>query len=56
MASADGPMTEEELEQAREGIREHFEEVREALAEDLGGEPEDYRYEGAATDSDSSSE
>jgi len=49
-------MTGEELKQAREGIREHFEEVRETLAENFGGEPEDYRFEGAITDADPSSE
>jgi hypothetical protein len=36
-------MTDEQFDQAREEIHELFEEVREALAEDLGGEPEDYR-------------
>ena len=36
-------MTDEAIEQARAEIKELFDEVREDLAEDLGGEPEDYR-------------
>jgi hypothetical protein len=36
-------MTDEELEQSREEIHELFTEVRETLAEDLGGDPDDYQ-------------
>jgi len=35
-------MTDEELETAKAEIEELREEVREALAEDLGGDPDDY--------------
>jgi len=42
MRETDEPMTDEEIEALREEIGELFEEVREDLAEDLGGEPEDY--------------
>ena len=36
-------MTDEELAEFKEAMEEQGEELREALAEDLGGEPEDYR-------------
>lgn len=36
-------MTEEELEDLEDAMEEQGEELREALAEDFGGEPEDYR-------------
>lgn len=36
-------MTDEELEEFQEAMEEQGEELREALAEDLGGDPEDYR-------------
>lgn len=36
------PLTEEEHAEARERFDELREEVREQLAEDLGGDPEDY--------------
>ena len=36
-------MTDEELEEFQEAMGEQGEELREALAEDLGGNPEDYR-------------
>lgn len=39
------PVTEEEIEALQEEMREQREEVREQLAEDLGGEPEDYNAE-----------
>lgn len=35
-------MTDEELESAKAGIDDFRKAVRDALAEDLGGEPEDY--------------
>jgi len=37
------PMTDDELEEFRDAMEEQGEELREALAEDLGGEPDDYR-------------
>jgi hypothetical protein len=43
MARTDRPMTDEEIEQSKEEIHELFTEVRETLAEDLGGNSEDYR-------------
>lgn len=42
MAPEGEPMTDEEIEQAKAEIDELREDVREALAEDLGGEPDDY--------------
>ena len=36
-------MTDEELEEFQEAMGEQGEELREAPAEDLGGDPEDYR-------------
>jgi hypothetical protein len=36
-------MTDEELSAAKEEIHDTFADVREALAEELGGEPEDYK-------------
>ena len=50
MARTDGPMTDEQIEDAKAAIRDLFAEVREDLAEDLGGDPEDYRTDRAATD------
>jgi len=38
-------VTDEELEKFQESMEEQAEELREALAEDLGGEPEDYNHE-----------
>ncbi|MFB6172146.1 MAG: hypothetical protein ABEJ23_06405 [Haloarculaceae archaeon] len=38
-------MSEEEIEALREEMDEQREDIREALAEDLGGEPEDYDAE-----------
>lgn len=37
------PMTDADLESAREGIEEFRVETREILAEELGGDPDDYR-------------
>lgn len=45
MARDQGPMTDEELEEASEQLEELREEVREALAAELGGDAEDYRAE-----------
>lgn len=45
-------MTDEQIEQAADEIGELFDEVRADLAEDLGGEPEDYRAEYDAEDED----
>lgn len=36
-------MTDEELEEFQDEMEKQGEELREALAEDLGGDPEDYR-------------
>lgn len=38
-------VSDEEIEQLQEKIQNQREEVREALADDLGGEPEDYNAE-----------
>lgn len=43
MARNQEPMTDEDLEDAKEVIRELREETREALAEELGGEADDFR-------------
>lgn len=50
MARDQTPMTEEELEQAEGEVHALFEDIREDLAEDLGGDPEDYRPDRAVTD------
>ena len=44
------PMTEEQIKDAKAAIHDLFAEVREDLAEDLGGDPDDYRADRAATD------
>lgn len=36
-------MTDEELDEFEDAMQEQGEELRQALAEDLGGDPEDYR-------------
>lgn len=36
-------MTDEELEEFQDEMEKQGEELRDALAEDLGGDPEDYR-------------
>ncbi len=41
------PLTDAEIEELREGMNAQRTEIREALAEDLGGSPEDYRVENA---------
>jgi hypothetical protein len=43
-------MTDEELAEAKEGPEEPRERVREDLAEDLGGDPEDYRADRRVAD------
>lgn len=43
-------MTDEELDEFRDAMEEQGQEVREALAEDLGGSPEDYRAGQPVTD------
>jgi hypothetical protein len=45
MARNQEPVSEEEIEALREEMDEQREEIREGLAEDLGGEPEDYDAE-----------
>jgi len=45
MARNQAPVSEEEIEALREEMDEQREVIREALAEDLGGEPEDYDAE-----------
>jgi len=42
MARDQEPITEAEVEAAKAEMREQQEELREQLAEDLGGDPEDY--------------
>ncbi|MFB6201353.1 MAG: hypothetical protein ABEI98_05015 [Halorhabdus sp.] len=45
MARDQEPVTEDEIEALREEMDKQREEIREALAEDLGGEPEYYDAE-----------
>jgi len=45
MARNQEPVSEEEIDALREEMDEQREDVREALAEDLGGKPEDYDAE-----------
>jgi hypothetical protein len=45
MARDQEPVSEDEIESLREEMEEQREEIRKALAEDLGGEPEDYDAE-----------
>jgi hypothetical protein len=45
MARNQEPVSEGEIEALREEMDEQREDIREALAEDLGGEPEDYDAE-----------
>ena len=42
-ARYDRPVSEEELDAMPEKIDEHFDEIYELLADELGGDPEDYR-------------
>lgn len=50
MARNQEPMTDDEIEALREEMDEQRVEIREALAEDLGGDPDDYRADRPATD------
>lgn len=52
MARNQGPVTDEEIEAVREEMQAQREDVREALAADLGGDPEDYRAEAYFRDRD----
>ena len=45
MARNREPVSEDDIEAPREEMDEQREDIREALAEDLGGEPEDYDAE-----------
>jgi len=45
MARNQEPVSEDEIEALREEMNEQREDIREALAEDLGREPEDYDAE-----------
>lgn len=45
MARDQAPLTEEELAAFGEEMERQAQEIREALAEDLGGDPEDYRVD-----------
>lgn len=45
MARNQDPVNEDDIEALREEMDDQREEIREALAEDLGGEPEDYDAE-----------
>lgn len=45
MARDQKPMSEEEIEAFKAEMAAQREELHEALAEDLGGEPEDYRVD-----------
>ena len=42
MTRDQGPMTDEELEALHDEMKKQGEELRKALAEDLGGDPDDY--------------
>ena len=50
MARNQGPMTDEQIAEAKAELEDLRREIREDLAEDLGGDPEDYRADRAATD------
>jgi len=43
-------MTDEELEEFQDAMEKQGAELREALAEDLGGDPEDYRADRKVAD------
>jgi isopenicillin N synthase-like dioxygenase len=47
-------MTDEELEEFQDAMEEQGEELRGALAEDLGGDPDDYRKRPVADGGESS--
>lgn len=50
MARHQDPVTDEEVETLRRELEEQREELRRALAEDLGGDPEDYSAEAFLSD------
>ena len=50
MARNQNPVSEEEIDALREEMDEQREKIREALAKDLGGEPEDYDAEAYLND------
>lgn len=50
MARERGPVTDEEFAEFREKAEAQREEVRQALANDLGGDPEDYSAEAYLND------
>lgn len=50
MARDTQPMTDEEIAELREEMDEQREDIRAALAEDLGGDPEDYRADQPVAD------
>ena len=50
-AALQEPMTDEAIEEFKEAMGSQRQEVREALAEDLGGDPEDYDAEEYLRDS-----
>ena len=50
MARDQEPMTDGELAEAKERLEELREQVRKDLAEDLGGDPDDYRADRPVTD------
>ncbi|MFW5956251.1 MAG: hypothetical protein ACOCQY_02495 [Halorhabdus sp.] len=50
MARDQGPMTDEQLAAAQDDIQDLREDVRNALAAALGGDPDDYRADRAVAD------
>lgn len=50
MARNQQPVTAEELEQAKTALENLRGDVRQALADEFGGDPEDYRADRAVTD------
>lgn len=52
MARDQQPMTDDEIAELREKMDAQREDIREALTEDLGGDPEDYHADRAGSDGD----
>jgi hypothetical protein len=50
MARNQGPVTDDEIERAKEEIEDLRGEVRQVLADELGGDPDDYRADRVAAD------
>jgi len=48
MARNQEPLTDEEIAEFKEKMDEGSEEIREDLAEDFGGDPDDYRHQPVA--------